>query len=218
MTDLMTEVARALNDAGANTYTVTLDRSTRLVTISADDTFELLVSSGSNIGLSPFSLLGFTDPVDRTGASSYVGDTAIGASYEPQFTPQNFTSFDDNLEGIQASINESAAGIVEVVTFGDRRFMDMEILYVTSEPKTKENPIRNNPTGLEDARSFMEFLIKKSEVEFMIDRSDVNTFDKVLLESTRASRQGTAYELRELVDRGLNDHYTTGPLRFRKVV
>lgn len=217
MTDLMTEVQRALNDSGANTYTVTFNRSTRLVTISADDTFELLVSSGSNTGVSPFSLLGFTG-ADRTGASSYVGDTATGSQYEPQFIPQGYVSFDDNLDGIQSSINESAAGIVEVVTFGDRRFMDMEIIYITSEAKQKGNPIQNNPTGLQDARSFMEFLIKKSEVEFMIDRSDVNTFDKVLLESTPTSRQGTAYQLKELVDRGLNDHYTTGSLRFRKVI
>ena len=216
MTDLMTETARALNDTGANTYTVTFDRSTRLVTISADDTFELLVSSGSNIGVSPFSLLGFTG-ADRTGASSYTGDTPIGSAYEPQFIPQSFLSFDDNIEGIQASINESAAGIIEVVTFGNRRFMEMNITYITSEPKLKANPIENRTTGLQDARDFMEFLIGKSELEFMIDRSDVNTFDKVLLDRTASSNQGTSYKLTELVNRGLNDHYETGVLRFRKV-
>lgn len=216
MTDLMTEVERALNDAGENTYSVSFNRSTRIVTISADDTFELLVSSGTNNGLDPFSLLGFIGS-DRTGASTYDGDSEIGTSYVPQFLPQSFKSFDDNLEGVQAVTSESAGGIVEVVTFGQRRFMEFNLFGITNVTKTKSNIIQNNPNGLGEARSLMEFLISKSEVEFMIDESDVNTFDKILLESTRAAKDGTGFRLTELINRNLNDHYETGVLKFRKV-
>jgi len=216
MTKLMIEVERALNDAGENVYTVTFDRSTRIVTISADDTFELLVSSGSNVGVSPFSLLGFTGS-DRTGASSYVGDTAIGNNYVPQFLPQQYTSFDDNLEGTESSLNESAAGVVEVVTFGETRFMEMNLTFITDIFKGKANPINNNQSAIQETRNLMEFLIRKSEVEIMLDKDDVNTFDNALLESTKKSRQGTSYQLNELVGRGLNDHYETGVLKFRKV-
>ena len=215
MTDLMTEVERALNDAGENEYTVNFDRSTRIVTISANDTFELLVSSGANIGLDPFSLLGFTGS-DRTGAATYDGDTAIGTAYIPQFIPQAFKAFEDSLESVEATINESASGVIEVVSFGDRRFMEFNLFGITNVSKTKGNPIQNNPTGVEDARSLMEFLIKKNEVEFMINFEDVNTFDSMLLESTPLSRIGTSYRLNELINRNLNDHYETGVLKFRK--
>lgn len=215
--DLITEVERALNDSGANEYTVTIDRATRIVTISADDTFELLVSSGASIGTGVFGLIGFTGS-DRTGASSYIGDNAIGFSYVPQFQLQSFKSFDDNVDGVQSSINESAAGVVEVVTFGDVRFMEFNLFGITNLFKTKGNPIENNPTGLEDTRALMEFLVKKSPVEFMIDKDNVASFDKILLESTRANRKGTGYRLEELISRDLNDHYETGVLKFRKVV
>lgn len=216
LTDLATEVQRALNDNGQETYTVTIDRDTRICTIAASDTFELLVSTGSNIGLGPYSLLGFTGS-DRTGSNSYSGDLPVGTEYIPQFLVQDFVDFADNLEGTQASVNESAEGIVEVVTFGDRRFTEFNITYITNRERDKDGPIRNNPQGIEEARSLMEFLIKKSEVELMYDRADRSDFTKVLLESTRQDRTGTAYQLRELINRGLEGYFETGRLRFRKV-
>lgn len=216
MTNLMTEVARALNDAGQETYTVTFDRDTRIVTISATDTFELLVSSGSNVGNDIFSILGFTG-ADRTGASTYDGDTAMGFTYTPQLIPQRFLSFDDNLQGVQSSVNESASGQIEVVTFGDRRFMEMEITNITNRPQGKGAPIENNQSALSQVRAFLEFAVTKSEFEFMIDRTDKATFETVLLERTRASRDGTGFRLRELINRGLNGFFTTELLTFRQL-
>ncbi len=216
MTNLMTEVERALNDAGENIYSVTFDRTTRLVTISADDDFNLLVSSGSSIAASPFSLLGFTGS-DRTGAASYVGDTAIGTSYVPQFLPQSFKSFDNNKEGIQSVINESAAGVIEVVTFGSKNMMEFNIFGATNNFKSKGNPIRYNPNGLDELNSLMQFLIKKSDVEFMIDEDVVSSFETIILDSTKKSRDGISYELNELLSRGLEGHFETGVLKFRKV-
>lgn len=216
MTNLMTEVGRALNNAGEEEYTVTFNRDTRIVTISATDTFELLVSSGSNIGSDPFALLGFTG-ADRTGASTYDGDTAIGTEYLIQFPLQGFKDFDNNKEGVQSSLNESAAGIIEVVTFGDKRLMEMELTFITDDFKAKGNIVDNNPTGIQDARDFLDFIITKSDLEFMPDRTDRAIFDTVLLERTRKSRQGTAYELNELLSQNIENHFTTGRLTFREV-
>lgn len=214
MTDLMTEVARALNDAGFNTYTVTMNRTTRLVTISADDDFDLLIATGANAGLSVFATLGFIGG-DLTGDDSYTGTVAIGTSYVPQFLPQNYKGFDYNLEGVQSSVNESASGAVEIVTFGSVRFMEMNLKYITNRPKRPGHPIENNDQGVEQALHFLTFLIRKHELEFMIDRDDVATFDKCLLESTAANKNGVGFELTEMGQ--LNEYYQTGRLTFRKV-
>jgi len=213
-TDLAVEIQRALNDAGEETYSVVFNRSSRTFTISAGDTFELLAATGSNSGQSAYSLIGFT--TDQTGASTYEG-SAAGNDFQSQFFPQNYLSFDDNLEGTEASVNQAPSGITETVTFGDIRLMEFNMSFVTSQFKSKGNPIRYNATGLEDARSLMEFLIKKRFAEFMLDESDVNTFDKVLLERTPESRQGIAYRLKEQIGRGFSEHYETGRLVFRKI-
>jgi len=215
-TDLATEIERGLNDTGENTYTATFDRDTRLITISADDTFELLVSSGSNIGLGVFSLIGFTG-ADRTGASSYIGNATTGSQYKPQFLPQRYLDFENNIGRIQATVNESTSGTIETVTFGSRAFMEMNLRYITSEPKGKDNPITNNPTGREDANAFLDFATQKREMEFMKDNSNTASFDKVLLESTPESRIGTDYRLKEQISQGFSEHYETGNLTFRRI-
>lgn len=214
MSQLMTEVARAMNEAGSETYGVTLDRDTRIVTISSSDTIELLVSTGSNSGLSVFSLIGFTG-ADRTGAATYDGD-AIGSTYEPQFALQEFRGFDTNKEGVRPSINEAADGTVEVITFGNRQFMEFDIRFTTDYPQGKGSPITENLTGVSDLRTFMDFLITKSNLEFMQDKTDRNTFNVMLLESTSKSRTGTGYQLRERYDIA-QGYFDTGKLKFRKV-
>lgn len=216
MEKFIDEVQRGLNSVGQETYTLTLDRETRLVTITCTDTFELLVSSGSNIGTSVYSLLGFNG-VDRTGSTSYVSDTPIGSSYSPQFPPQSFTSFDDNERGIQSSINESANGTVEVVTFGSKKLMDMEIMYITERFRGKDSFIENNANALSEARQFMNFLITKSNLEIMLDRDDRATFIEILLERTPQDSKGTSYQIREMISRGFENYFTTGKLVFRKV-
>ena len=215
MTDLMVEVERAMNDAGQETYTVTLDRTTRLVTISSTDTVELLVATGSN-GNSVFPLLGFTG-ADRTGASSYTGDTAIGTEYIPQFPLQDFVDFDNNLDNIQSSVQETASSVVEVITFGNRQFTEFNITFITDRFKTKGNIIQNNSSAVAEARAFMTFAITKQNIEFMKDKSNRGTFDTMLLERTPQARDGTAFLLRELVNRGFEDYFETGRIRFRKV-
>ena len=215
MEDLVTEVQRALNEAGEETYTVTLDRITRLVTISSTDNFNLLITSGSGAGLSVFSLLGFTG-ADLTGSNSYTGNEAIGSVYTPQFVPQSFKAFENNRQGIQTAVSESANGTVEVVTFGNRQLMEMELMYITNRFRGNDSFIENNPNALAEARDFLEFAITKSDFEVMLDRNDRNTFIKILLERTRSDSKGTGYILNEMLNRGFEDYFTTGKLVFRK--
>ena len=49
LTEYATELQRALNDAGALTFTVTVARATRYVTIAATGAFTLLAATGTNI-------------------------------------------------------------------------------------------------------------------------------------------------------------------------
>ena len=215
--ELMTATANALNTVGTQVYTVSFDRDTRLVTISASSNFDLLVTSGSNVGLSAFSTLGFT--TERLGGNSYVGDVPIGDEYLPQLPLQEFRGFEDSLEGVQASINESGSGIIEVITFGNRRFMAFEIKYISDRPVSgKDSIFGNDPNAVQNARDFLTFCISKARLEFMKDKDDRSTFNVILLESTPISRQGVAYELREQYSDGLIGYYETGRLRFREIV
>lgn len=211
--ELMIEVARAMNDIGTLTYTVDFDRVTRLVTISSTAAFDLLISSGST-GTDVFTLLGFTG-ADLTGLTTYDGDSLMGTEYLPQFPLQRFKGFEDNKRGVQASINESASGIVEVITFGTRSFMEFNIRYITNLEMLPGHPIINDPTAVQKVRAFLDFCITKGRLEFMKDETDRDTFDTILLESTRVDRQGVGYQLKEM--NRLIGYFETDRLRFRKI-
>lgn len=214
MNQLVSEVSRALNDVGDNDYTVSLNRTTRKVTISANNNFNLLVTTGSNSGLSAYFLLGFT--TNKIGASTYESDLPIGFSYRPQFYLQDYKDALNNIDGIQASVNESASGVVEVVTFGTRSFYEFNIKWISNNTRSGDSFLSNNQLALQEARDFMTFAITKQNIEFIKDEQDVNSYDVVLLESTPTSRQGTSFELREIPS--LDEYYETGKLKFRKVV
>ena len=214
MTELAEKIQSALNDAGKNEYTVSFDRDTRLLTIVADDLFDLLVTTGSNAGLSVYSLIGFT--ADKTGLATYEADEAFGTEYKPQYALQDFKDADNSKEGIFSKINESASGVIEVVTFGSRQFYELNIKWITNRNMGKSNFLDNNQSAIEEARSFMDFCIEKNNLEFMRDLDNRSGFDKVLLETTRKSKQGTSYELTELLRDGLDGYFETGRLKFRR--
>ena len=212
-TDLGAAIATALNTIGGQVYAVVANRADRTFTISASSPFDLLFSSGSNSGLSVASVIGFT-ATDKTGSSSYTSDTPAGSEFVPQFPLQDFVSFDDYQEFSQASVNESASGRVEVFSIGTRRFMEFNLGPVT------DNAVRGLFTSDNGAvaklRDFMQFLIRKADVEFMPDTTDRNTFRTIILETTPTSSTGTGYKLRELYGRGLVGFFETGKLKFRE--
>lgn len=210
-------VKTALDAAGALTYTVSVNRATRVMTISAGSNFSLLVTSGSHVGVDAYSLLGFTG-ADQTGASTYSGDSASGSAFTPQFILQDHVSTDDNQGAIDETVNISASGtVVEVIKFGTEKFMECKIRYQTNIAQPSVGPITNNASGISQLRNFMQYLITKAPIEFMPDKDSPSTFQTFILESTGESQNGTAYKLRERYDLGLPGYFDTSLLKFRLI-
>lgn len=208
-------ISRALNTASVTlTFTVTLDRSTRLLTVSADGAFDLLISTGTNISTSTFNLMGFTG-ADLTGLLTYEADSVTGSIYYPQYNLQKYVAFEDIQEKNESAIKTSANGDVEVVFYGDVQFMKCEIKYVTDI--VNQGVILNNATGVSDLRNFMTYLIGKKPIEFLPDKDTASTFTKCILESTTRSKDGTGFELKEMYSQGLAYYFETGILTFRKI-
>jgi hypothetical protein len=215
LSNFVIEIKRALEDVGALTYTVTVNRSTRLITIASTSNFSLLVSTGTNSPTSVFGLVGFTG-ADRTAASTYTGNIASGFEYAPPFKLQNYVDPRRNSQAIESTILEAADGSVQTVSFGNKSFAKMKITYVTDIPM--QIPGTMKPTGVgtvDELIDFMDYAITKSPMEFMEDEDIPSTFYSVILESTGEEKKGTAYELKELFDKNLPDFYETSLLTMR---
>ena len=208
-------VSKALNAVGANTYTVTVDRDTRIVTISADGTFDLLVATGATITSGIFGLLGFTG-ADRTGTDTYDGNLPIGSVYSPQFKLQSFVDEEDFRQASDASVNKTASGAIEVISFGIEKFFDMDIKFITNKPMDGKF-IKNNPTGVEDARLFLRDITLRRKFEFMPDIDDRSTFFRVILDKIPGSATATGYKLKELFTKNLPDIFETGVITLRVI-
>jgi hypothetical protein len=213
LTDMLAVIETALDTAGALTYTATVNRATRAITISATGTFSLLTTSGTLVSTSPYELLGFTG-ADKTGMTTYTG-TAAGSIYEPQFRLQDYIPVTNWTGAALATVNKSASGRVEVVKFGDESFMQCDIKYATNILQTDNMIIKNNASGVEALIDFMSFAITKGPMEFMEDIGNRSTFVKLILESTPDSKDGVSFKLKELYDKGLPEFYDTGTLKFR---
>jgi hypothetical protein len=213
MAELASQVEAALNSAGTQAYSVTFNRQARSFTIAAPGNFDLLITTGTHVGVDVFSLIGFTG-ADLTGADSYTG-VAAGRAYLPQFRLQSYVDQDDLRKSIQPSVNKSASGIIEVVRFGIEKFYEFNIMFITDIEQGNLSLIETNLSGVSDARDFLRFITTKSEFEFMPDRDNRNNFYTVLLESTDEASDGTGYRLKELYTKNLPYYYETGKLVFR---
>jgi hypothetical protein len=212
------EIKRAMNEvSGGNNYEVALDRSTRIITISGDNDFELLCQSSGLVLVSAFRMMGFDDLSDKTGSNSYGGQFGSGNVYLPQFYLQDFQDFRFNQRTSSANVNQTASGLVEVVSYGNVKSMMCNIKYINNYEQPKNSVFNNNQNGINDALDFMEYLITKGRVEFIPDLQNSNDYAECILESSAASDNGTAFDLRELYSQGLNGYYETGVLKFRKI-
>jgi len=209
----LSAVLSAFNAEGSQEYTGSIDRETRKITIESIANFDLLVTTGSQSAISAFSLIGFTS--DKTGSNSYESDIASGSFYEPQFLLQNYVDFVDNVKTSQASVNESANGVVEVVSFGRNTFMECNITLATDI--VPQGAIKENINGISDLRSFMSYAINKNPIEFIPDISNKSSFIDCLLESTKLDPKGTGFKLYELYSRKLTGYFETKTLTFRKL-
>lgn len=213
--EVVEATATAMNAAGGQTYTVTLDRNTRLVTISAPGNFELYPDTGSHNATTMLKELGFT--TDRSGSNSYVADTQMGFTFRPQFLIQNFTPFENLEESTASVVNESAKGIIEVFKFGQRNFMRLRMLFVTDLDMGEGNIIETQASALANMRTYLQFATTKSPHDFVPNRSSPSIFTEMLLESTPRSKKGTGFEIREMTDRNLANYYDSGLLTYRRL-
>lgn len=216
VTTITDAISDAMNAVGTNTYSVAFNRNDRTYTITGDGTFSLLLTTGSQIGVDVFSLLGFSG-ADTASALSHTSNSAAGVVFTPQFKLQDYIASDDFQEATSAAVSTTANGLVEVISFGQTQFIEMNIMFSTDIAQTKNGPIRNNPNGVSDLRNFLLFATKKYPFEFIPDESDVDTFETVLLEKTASDGKGVGFKLREIFDKGLPGYYETGKLTLRKI-
>jgi hypothetical protein len=150
-----------------------------------------------------------------TGENSYESDSASGSVYLPQFILQDHIPKERNQRAIDAVVNKSAAGITEVVRFGVERLVTCNIRYITNRDMGSDSPIETNSSGVDDYEQFMDYAVEKKVFEYMPDRDTPATFDKVILETTPKSSNGTDHETRELVDQDLPGFFESGKLTLR---
>lgn len=215
LTEFAAELAAKMTQAGALTYTASINRTTRKITLSAGSNFALRVTTGTHLATSAFSLIGFTS--NKTGASSYLADTESGSVYKPQAVFRDYVPFEDNNSALSSVVNESESGIVETVSFGSKRIAQMNIWLITDKAQQSYSSTENNPNARAEARAFLEYITTKAKFEFMPDRSTPATFYKVILEKTPESDNGTAYRLKKMFNNGVEGYYETGELELRQV-
>lgn len=216
LADFANKVAQAMNEEGTLNYTCTVDRETLKLIISADSNYWLYVTTGTNVSISAYSLMGYT--TDRSNVNNQEGDNISGSVYYPQFKLQRFVDFDQNVSFKNSSVNESASGVVEVVSFGEVRIMEADLAIFTSL-KTDGQHIRNNPNGYQDAINFLHYIITKAPIEFIYDADNLGTSQivDVILESTESDRNGTGIKIKELYATLAPDFFSAGLLRFRQL-
>lgn len=216
LTKLLEVLATAMNDQGANTYSFSVNRTTRIITLTSNASFDLLGATGANASQSVLSLIGFA-AVDSLAITSKTGTTASGSVYQPQFTLQDHLATINNKKALSASVTKSASGNkVSVQSFGEERFLKINIKFIT-EIYQKTGKIKYDASALTNIRTFLDYCIQKNPIEYMADLSTPTTYEKVILESTNQGQDGTSYELKEYYDKGLPNYFETGTLTFKVI-
>jgi hypothetical protein len=214
--ELMIEINKKMDAQSSLDFTILFNRTTRKFTISSTSNFTLLFSTGPNAAQSTAGLLGYT-ATDKTSASTYLAENVSGFEYSTQFYIQSFKDTSTNRKAIDGTVNKSASGVIEVIKFGNERFMEGEFLFITNIVQESQSIIRTNIQGREDFIQFIEWCTEKAPVEFMKTENDPSTYQQLVLESTPTDSKGLDYDLIEMYDRGLAYYYRSGTLKFRLI-
>ncbi len=217
LTDFALALENALNAAGAFTYTVAVNRTTRVLTISATGSFAILGLTGSHVGTGVFSTAGFS-AIDLAAATSHASQNGAGSEYRPQLKMDEYTAPEDWEVKESAVVSMSSSGVVQTVQYGDGQRMQCNIRGASNLTGFSNcyDYFFENATGLNALRIFMRYLITKSKIEFMPDEGDRSTFYSMLLESTNKDSKGTSFMIKNMD--GANKYYETCTLVFRKVI
>jgi hypothetical protein len=213
---LIVEIIKQMKVVSGITFVVSFDRVNRQLTISHTSNFTLKVATGFHNAESLYELIGFTG-ADRTGASVYTSNVVAAKEYSPQLYLQSYKPTSQNRKSIDGMVNKTTNGRVEVIKFGNERFMSCQMDLITDIPQGPESHIVNNQNGVKDFIEFMEYCVEKGYVEFMENSDDPNIFQTLLLESTQENKDGLDYDLKELYDRGLPEYFSSGALKFKLI-
>lgn len=211
---LAEEIALKMNTVASVNFTVTFNRANRKFTISSASNFQILFGTGAQYAQSIASMIGFAAS-DYTSASSYTSPNSSGYEYAPQFYLQSYKPTANNKSAIDAVVNKSASGVIEVIKFGSERFMSCEVIFITDIYQEIGSVISNDSDAVASYLSFIEWCTNKSKIQFMPDINNLSTYQDFILESTEASSDGLDYELIELYERGLANYFRSGVLKFR---
>lgn len=214
--DLAQAVEDALNLAGALTYTVTFNRTSRILTITSSAAVTWLAATGANVvlGYSAYPALGYP-ATDVSSVTTFTGSTAIGSVYSPQYKLQDYVDQQDSRKNRAATVAVSASGKVQLQSFGLDRFFEFSIKFATDIPQPSGGPIVSNTSGVANLRSFMQWLMDKNTVEFMPDKDLPGTYYRLVLDSAPGAGDGSGYKLQEQYGRGLTGYFDSGVLNFR---
>ena len=216
---ILVVIQNALNTQATQDYTVTADRLSRKITIASTASFDLLTNTGSGVGTSPWTLLGFDTSSDLTGLSSYTSILASAFEYRPQFILQSFVSDEDFQKPNQSVKNVAADGVtVQTISFGLAKFIQFDIKFITNRKDVADCiNIEHNPTGVEDIIDLPQNFESIKDFEFNPDRANPGTFKRVIVESMPDFPEGTGYKLKELFDQNIIDVYETGVITLRVI-
>lgn len=208
----MVELTRAMNGSAGQIYSCSVDRTTRLVTISADDEFELLSLTGIHKDSSVFGLLGADLLIDLSDENSYTFADPCGFEYVTQFPLQSYIPFHLNKKPIDAVKNKTAGGVIQAVSFGIEKRMECEMLFITDIAQPLGGPVTSNQNGVLDVTAFLDYAVTAAELEFMEDADNPLNYNVCVLDSTEEDSNGLGYRLTEEFDKDLPEYFRSGKL------
>lgn len=213
---LALEIKKKLDALSTIDFSVSFNRITRKFTITGTTNFSLLFGTGVHSAQSASSVLGYNQ-TDLTGANVYLAPNVSGYEYKTQFILQSYKSPETNRKAIDASVNKSSNGDLEVIKFGNERFMECDFKFITDIAQHPDSIVRTNYNGVNDFIQLIEWCTEKYPVEFMKDENNTDDFQSFILESTASDSKGLDYDLIETYDRGLPFYYETGKLKFKLI-
>jgi hypothetical protein len=218
LSKLLEVVASALNTASTLSWSVSLNRSTRVFTINVDSTASILWLTGASADKGAHTLLGFAQ-ADQNNLLSFVGSVGSGKAYTPQYKLQDYKDKTEKQKLINATINKSASkNVVSVQHFGVESFYVFNIKYITNRDVSGSDAfLRTNSKAVEEAKDFLQWITQKYLIEFMPDENDLDTFDKIYLDSSAQDNDGVGYELIEYTNIDIPNVFETGLLTFTVV-
>ena len=207
LTGLMEEIKTQMEAADpANEYTITANRAVaggtqNRVTISTDGGYlNLLFLSGTRNATTCATILGFIK-ADRTGATSYTGNSSSGTPVVPNLLGYNFLP-PEYMRKNFGSVNVSASGVKEAIVYAIQKFWQVQFKYI---PKT---------TATTEWVNLMTWMMLQRPIEFTPEITSPTVFYDGTLESTGADGRGLGFTLSEMLPQ-FPHHYDTGLMKFR---